>query len=276
MSIMAGLNRNKLKDLLRHWPRGTVAVHAWLESQGIYRQLADSYVDSGWILPVGRGAFVRAGDQVDWLGALYAVQQQLGQHVHVGGKTALALHGSGHFLSMKVRGNLASSGGSVWLFSTAGHALPAWLLRGDWGVTFRVARLALLSPDATDGIEHLDVGHAGGFTIDVSSRERAILEVLHLVPHKQSFEEGQLLMEGLTTLRPSLLQSLLVRCRSVKTKRLFLYLAEAAGHPWLRRLDISTIDLGSGKRVIVKGGAFDPKYQITVPRQAYHSSREVG
>ena len=93
--------------------------------------------------------------------ALYALQQQLGQHVHVGGKTALALHGSGHFLSMKVRGNLASSGGSVWLFSTAGHALPAWLLRGDWGVTFRVARLALLSPDATDGIEHLDVGHAG-------------------------------------------------------------------------------------------------------------------
>jgi len=57
---MAGLNRGKLKDLLRHWPRDTVAVHAWLETQGIYRQLADSYVDSGCILPVGSGAFVRA------------------------------------------------------------------------------------------------------------------------------------------------------------------------------------------------------------------------
>lgn len=31
-------------------------------------------------------------------------------------------------------------------------------------------------------------------------------------------------------------------------------------------LDLSKIDLGSGKRQIIKGGALDQKYLITVPK----------
>jgi len=48
-------------------------------------------------------------------------------------------------------------------------------------------------------------------------------------------------------------------------KRLFLYLAEHIGHEWFNYLDISTIDLGKGKRSIIKNGCLDPKYQITIP-----------
>jgi len=40
LSTMSGQNRNKLNQLLGNWPKGTVAVHAWLQDQGIYRQLA--------------------------------------------------------------------------------------------------------------------------------------------------------------------------------------------------------------------------------------------
>ena len=50
-------------------------------------------------------------------------------------------------------------------------------------------------------------------------------------------------------------------------KRLFLYLAEKAGHQWVSYLDIERIDLGSGKRAIVNGGTYVPKYQITVPKE---------
>ena len=100
------------------------------------------------------------------------MQQQLGQHVHVGGKTALALHGSGHLLSMKVRGNLASSGGSAWLFSAVRHTLPAWLLRGEWGVTFRVARLALLSPDDRDSTKPATIVRLAGTRAHPSSALR--------------------------------------------------------------------------------------------------------
>src|SRR3546814_9499669 len=57
----------------------------------------------------------------------------------------------------------------------------------------------------------------------VSGMERAILETLEEIPRTVSFEHGAELFEGLTTLRPKLAQALLMACRSVKAKRLFLY-----------------------------------------------------
>lgn len=251
---MTGQKSTKINKLLLRWPHGTVAVHAWLEEQGIYRQLADSYRRSSWIVPIGRGAFVRADDKVEWPGAVYAVQHQLDQRVHVGAKSALELQGAAHFIPMKRR--------TVWLLCERGHRLPSWLLKRDWGARIQASAPELFKPDQGLGLESIKMGD---FEISVASRERAILEVLHFVPQKQSFEEASLLMEGLTTLRHELLQQLLERCRSVKVKRLFLHLAEVAGHPWLKRLEISKISLGSGKREIVKGGRLDPKYQITVP-----------
>lgn len=251
---MNGQTATKINKLLLRWPHGTVAVHAWLEKQGIYRQLADSYRRGSWIVSIGRGAFVRADDKVEWPGAVYAVQHQLGQRVHVGAKSALELQGAAHFIPMKRR--------TVWLLSERGHRLPAWLLKRDWGARIQVSAPELFKPDHGHGLEAIKIGD---FEITVASRERAMLEVLHFVPQKQSFEEAALLMEGLTTLRHELLQQLLERCRSVKVKRLFLHLAEATGYPWFKRLEISKISLGAGKREIVKGGRFDPKYQITVP-----------
>ena len=44
----------------------------------------------------------------------------------------------------------------------------------------------------------------------------------------------------------------LEECRSVKVKRLFLFMAEKARHAWFEALDLDRIDLGSGKRVIPK------------------------
>jgi len=73
-------------------------------------------------------------------------------------------------------------------------------------------------------------------------------------------------MEMLTGLRPDLLQKLLEECKSIKVNRLFLYMAEKAGHSWLDDLDLSKIDLGKGKRSIVKNGVLNSKYQITIPR----------
>jgi hypothetical protein len=91
------------------------------------------------------------------------------------------------------------------------------------------------------------------------------MEVLYGVPQVDSYEEARLLTEGLTTLRPRLVQALLEHCASVKVKRLFMFLAENCKHAWAGKVDLSKVDFGSGKRVLIKGGRFDPKYQITVP-----------
>jgi hypothetical protein len=72
-------------------------------------------------------------------------------------------------------------------------------------------------------------------------------------------------MQGLRTLSPKRLQKLLTDCRSVKVKRLFLWFAERHNHAWLKQLDRRRIDLGTGKRMLQRGGKLDPQFNITVP-----------
>jgi hypothetical protein len=44
-----------------------------------------------------------------------------------------------------------------------------------------------------------------------------------------------------------------------------VYLARESGLRWFHRLNLATIDPGSGKRVIVKNGVLDKEFGITVP-----------
>jgi len=103
-----------------------------------------------------------------------------------------------------------------------------------------------------------------GYPIMLSSPERAILEAILLMPRYTTFENVTNLMEGLSTLRPDLVTTLLKTCKSIKVKRTFLYLAEHANHNWFSRLNLTDVNLGKGKRTVVPGGKFDAKYQITV------------
>ncbi len=262
---MASESRSKLNRLLRAWPQGTVAVSRWLESQGAYQQLVHEYEKSGWIQRIGQGAYVRAGDTVEWSGGLHALQEQMKLSVHAGAKTALQMRGYAHFLPMGM-GTGTGAGGSVSLFGAPGTRLPAWFRQHDWGVELRYCTTKLFTDDPDAGLSKKELGK---FDVTVSAPERAIMEVLYLVPAEESFEEAALLMEGLTTLRPRLVQSLLEQCRSVKVKRLFMFLAESCNHAWLKKLDLSKVDFGKGKRMIVKGGRFDTKYNITVPDSGF-------
>jgi hypothetical protein len=148
------------------------------------------------------------------------------------------------------------------LFGTTGVKLPYWLRQQTevWQLQYFTTNLFAQAP-----LLGLTEQRLGNLAINISTPERASLEMLYLVPHTQSVEEAWLLMEGLVTLRPRLVQSLLAACNSIKVRRLFLYLAEQHQHPWFERLDLSAIDLGVGNRSIVSGGRLDPKYQITVP-----------
>ena len=44
-----------------------------------------------------------------------------------------------------------------------------------------------------------------------------------------------------------------------------MVLGEYGNHAWVQKLDLSRVDFGKGKRMIVKGGRLDWKYNITVP-----------
>ena len=79
----------------------------------------------------------------------------------------------------------------------------------------------------------------------VSEPERALLEMLDDVPHKQSLDEARKIMEPLFNLRHDALQRLLEVCTRIKVKRLFFSLAEELQLPVLPLLNVSRIDFGA-------------------------------
>jgi hypothetical protein len=63
------------------------------------------------------------------------------------------------------------------------------------------------------------------------------------------------------------MQELLEQYSSVKVKRLFLFMAAKTQHQWLSFIEQSGIDLGKGDRSVVKGGVFNSKFRISIPKE---------
>ena len=255
-------NSSKINQLLKTVPREVVLLSSWLSEQGYSRDLQKRYRRSHWFESIGRGAMVRAGAKVDYLGALYALQKQRGLSVHLGGRTALSLLGKSHYLEMSPKRAI--------LFGDAGEKLPLWFKRYDWGLEVYYHASSFLPPRL--GLTSVE---QKTFSVNVSGAARALMECLYLAPRKQSLLEAFELMEGLNNLRPDQVQTLLEQCNSVKVKRLFLYLGEKAAHNWFDFLNLEKIDLGKGKRSLLNNGTYVPKYQITVPKELEANSNET-
>lgn len=245
---------SKLNNLLNTQPLGAVLVSAWLAEQGYSLDLQKRYKKSQWFDSIGTGALIRHGDKVDYLGGLYALQTQLGLSVHPSAKTALAMQGKAHYLELSTK--------RVQVFGGQDENLPLWFKNYDWDLSVDYKKTSFLPSDL--GLVEID--HKS-FKIKISSPARAVMECLYLAPKSQPLLEVFQLMEGLNNLRPASVQKLLEACSSIKVKRLFLYMAGKAGHEWFNFLDLDNVDLGSGKRSIVKNGVYISKYQITVPRE---------
>ncbi|MBS1585830.1 MAG: type IV toxin-antitoxin system AbiEi family antitoxin [Bacteroidetes bacterium] len=251
---MSTEKQTKINQLLSSQPAGAVLQSFWLTQQGYSPDLQKRYRAGQWLESIGTGAMIRAGEQVGYEGAIYALQRQSLFTVHPAGRTALSLLGKSHYLE------LATS--KVTIFGSTGERLPTWFLKHDWGVAVAYYQSSFLPPDI--GMTEIQLKN---LPIKISGAPRALMECLYLAPEKQELIECLELMEGLNNLRPDQVQTLLENCQSVKVKRLFLYLAEKAGHEWLQYLNLKNIDLGKGKRSIVKHGVYVDKYRITVPRE---------
>lgn len=251
---MSNKKGSKINHLLQSQPSGVVFLSSWLVEHGYSHDLLRKYKDSNWLTSIGSGAMIRTGEDVGHQGALYALQEQSGLNVHLGGRTALSLLGRAHYLDLNVK--------KIFLFCKSGCKLPTWFLDHDWGYKIEQINTSFLPSDID-----LSPVEQKTFSIKISNPERAILECLYLTPKIHSFLESYELMEGLNNLRPNHVQTLLEQCTSVKVKRLFLYMAEKANHNWFNYIKTEKIDLGSGKRALLNDGVYIPKYNITVPKE---------
>jgi len=163
------------------------------------------------------------------------------------------LQGRAHFLQL---GQV-----KVTLFGDWKERLPQWF-QDAWHEEFEYFKTSFLPPLL--GLVEFETRE---LTIKISGPARAMMECLYLAPAKQDLQECYELMEGLTQLRPQIVQELLESCSSIKVKRLFLHMAKKSRQPWLEYVNLEKVYLGSGKRNLVPGGVYSPEYQLTLPRE---------
>lgn len=245
----------KFKQILDSAPRDAILFSNWLTAQGLDIKAQYAYTKSGWLERMVKGVYKFKGSTPSLLSAVSSYNTQLEKKCIIGAYSALDIAGVSHYVAMGKP--------QMYLFTDNIHRLPVWMLDMEWDYTVVYNTTSFLG-DNMLGVEQITVA---GKSILVSSRERAILECLYLPKAARSLLDIYYIMESLTSLRPDLLQDLLERCKSVKAKRLFLYMSEKANYPWFHSLDVSRINLGTGRRMIVPTGKYIRKYNMTIPTE---------
>ncbi len=269
-----------MKPFLDRGLPGFLVDAAWLKRFGIDPKSIHNYAERGWLERVVRGVYRRplphtdqAGHPIirletDWQFLLLSIQWIMEHDAHLGGLSVLGFHGLAHYRPL-------GGGKRVCLYGEA----PSRLARLPGKTQFVVRSRALFGNGLTDveNTEHQLESAPGARTghgptvspwrwpLKVSSPERAILEALGELPAHATFDDLDMIFQGLANLRPERLMTLLRACRSIKVKRLFFVFADRHEHVWLKHLDKSAIDFGSGPHALMKGGKLHPVYRIYVP-----------
>lgn len=269
---MDGQGASKLKQLLQTIPPGFLVDMAWMTRHAISRQSVSGYVKQGWLERLRQGLYRRPFTTgasreaaTGWKIPLLSAQWIMGHGFHVGGTSALSLHGHSHYLQL-------GGDAAIYLY---GSDIPTWLVELQTDARF-VRRSDALFGEQPTGVEDSEFSLSDGpdveltlspwrWPIRMSSAERAILEALDELPKNESFHTLDMAFESLVNLRPKLLTMLLAQCQSVKVKRLFFVYADKHAHAWRKHIDMSLIDMGRGDRALAALGRLHPTYRITVP-----------
>jgi len=260
--VAKGAYKQSLKALL---PYGMLATKKWLAAQGMSAHAIDNAVRTETLLLLARGVYSQYSRSLSWEGVVASMQRMDVNgsdnlpSVIVGGLSALSLSGLSQYLSL---------GSTPHIHLYAQGKLPTWLGRLSLPVECEGHSTNTLWPewllkDKTFIRQHQ--WQAELPPVYFSCPEKALLELLVDLPDAVSFEHADEVMQGLVNLSPRKLDTLLKACKSVKVKRLFFWLAKRQAYPWFHKLNVEDYDLGSGKRVVAKGGKLDAEFLITVP-----------
>ena len=246
---------SKIQQIMELVPHDSVLFGSWLSEHGLNAQGQYAYMKSGWLTRITKGVYKMKGATPSLMAIISSYNTQLDKHCIVGAFTALQLRGYAHYLPMGKP--------KAYLFADRKNKLPSWIVNGDWDMSVKYMTTSFLG-EGLLGVESMTIEQ---FDLLVSSPERAILECLYLPESASSLLDVYYIMEGLTTLRPKLVQTLLESCTSLKVKRLFLYMAEKANHPWYKALDLDRVSFGTSRLMVSSTGKYISKYNMTIPKE---------
>ncbi|RZK47903.1 MAG: hypothetical protein EOO99_11995 [Pedobacter sp.] len=255
-------NPNRRKLLEHHVPEGLIVSRKWLiKETALSNHAIDNLVKSEQLKLLWKGLYTRGIITPNWRSIVFTLQHILQTDFIIGGLFALELKGFSHYLpnSNQVKVHLYGN-----------DKLPLWvneIVKHDLFVKHtRTNLFANMDKSLSEKYTTTIPWKENTAVLKISTPERACLEMLDMVPNIISFEHADQLIQGMTTLSPRALQALLEMCTNIKVKRLFLWFAKRHNYVWNTKLNLEKIAIGSGKRVIERGGEIDKDFLITVPK----------
>ncbi|MGD2088173.1 MAG: type IV toxin-antitoxin system AbiEi family antitoxin domain-containing protein [Candidatus Aminicenantes bacterium] len=244
MSTKKEQNLKRLLRANREVPITTVK----LKKMGISPFLARRYKESGWIESIGFGAYKFPGFDISIEGLLHCLQFDLMLNLHASAKTALEMAGIRHYYREKER---------MYLFIEGKSNVPLWVKNyHNYAKIIRSSKWNQKKFLHNPGTKEYD--------FFIATKELAIFEQIELINRGENFEETALLFELLTSLNPELINELLKEA-SLKTKRIFAFLADSYNHPWVKDINKELLDSGQSEISIEKGGKYVKDYHLVIP-----------
>ena len=245
-------SRSKLNQLLVSGKKNGLFFSDWLRKNGYSDQLIRKYRQSGWLATLDKGVMYRTGDPLSAFAALSCYNEQLNKEVRVAAHSALELFGFNHYVPM---------GKPLLMVAYHNSKTPKWMSSENFDKTIKAFSTKMVDVPQTSIVQ------ANGVDVLVSSPEQAFMECLLLAPEQYNYMDLYYIMEQLTSLRADVVQTLLENIKNQRVKRVFLYMAEKAGHYWFDMLNIDKISLGTSKLQLVENGVYVNKYRITIPKE---------
>lgn len=244
--------QNKLNQLLTMGTKNGLFFSEWLVKNGYSHQLIDRYRKSGWLTALDRGVMYRTGESLSAFASLSCYNEQLGKDLRVAAHSALELFGFNHYVPI---------GKPILMVANSNLNVPRWMTSDNFDRTFNPFQTNMVETPETSVIR------VEGVDLLASSPEQAFMECLLLVPSQYDYMDLYYIMEQLTSLRPEVVQRLLEEGNNLRVKRMFLYMAEKAGHYWYDMLNVDKIGLGTSKLQLTDNGTYINQYKITVPQE---------
>ena len=245
-------SQSKLNHLLLSGKKNGLFFSEWLKRNGYSDQLIRKYRQSGWLATLDKGVMYRTGDSLSSLAALSCYNEQLDKKVRVAAHSALEIFGFNHYVPM---------GKPLLMIAYHNSCAPKWMSSDSFDKTFKPFSTKMIA------IPQTSIVQMDGVDVLLSSPEQAFMECLLLAPEQYGYMDLYYIMEQLTSLRANVVQTLLESIKNQRVKRMFLYMAEKAGHYWFDMLDLDKIDLGTSKLQLVGNGVYIRKYKITIPKE---------
>lgn len=231
-----GYKEGVLRELILKQPQDFCYTPSFFTDNKITPDMVFGYVKTGWLRKIDCSLYCKSFNKPN---IVYACINE--GIFHIGGLSAIERHGASHYVRFNNR---------CYLY-TERKRLPKWVTSENFDLDIKTINRNIFNTKL-------------GIKDGVSCLERAIIEMVHVSPKIHTIDECSLIMGGLSTLRPKYLQTLLEECKNIATKRVFLYLAKKSGWDWYGKIDQSKINLGTGKRSIIKGGALDNEFDIVI------------